>query len=197
MQVGNAAIEGATIALLSRAKRAELEALVKTRRALPARDASRLLRLLRRRLPVQAGIEFAPARCDDRARSTHSPDVDVQPASTSRLLGYPARLRARRPRAELARLGADVVRAHGRPWVYAREAEQLTIGRRSIDVDGVPFTSERLRQTLVQAEAHGVVLVAVSAGPDSRRGAAAAGTTRSRTSTSSSKSSAPRSSSIW
>ena len=40
VQVGNAAIEGACIALLSVTRRQELEALVSERRALPARDAS-------------------------------------------------------------------------------------------------------------------------------------------------------------
>ena len=46
-QVGNAAIEGACIALLSRAKRAELEALVKRVDPLPARNPSPLLRHIR------------------------------------------------------------------------------------------------------------------------------------------------------
>ena len=61
MQVGNAAIEGACIALLSKTKRQELEELVEARRALPAGNAPAVLRFLRRRLPVQAG-RIAPTQ---------------------------------------------------------------------------------------------------------------------------------------
>jgi uncharacterized 2Fe-2S/4Fe-4S cluster protein (DUF4445 family) len=55
VQVGNAAIEGACMALLSMTKRRELEEMVQPRRALPPRDASAVLRLLRRGLSVQDG----------------------------------------------------------------------------------------------------------------------------------------------
>ena len=54
VQLGNAAIEGASIALLSRSKRQEARGPRQQGRALPARDASALLRSLRRGLPVQA-----------------------------------------------------------------------------------------------------------------------------------------------
>ena len=52
VQVGNAAIEGATIALLSRAKRQELEELVRSSGALPSGNPSAILRFLRGWLPV-------------------------------------------------------------------------------------------------------------------------------------------------
>ena len=60
LQVGNAAIEGACIALLSRAKRAELENLVQAGDALPARGAPKLFQFLCRRLPVQSGGNCRP-----------------------------------------------------------------------------------------------------------------------------------------
>ncbi len=70
---------------------------------------------------------------------------------------------------ELADWARSWYAGHGRPWVYARESEELTIGADSIRVDGVSFRSERLRRTLEQAEAHSVMLVAVSAGPEIER----------------------------
>jgi hypothetical protein len=94
------------------------------------------------------------------------PDINVQPAEYKRLLGYP-RERVLEGR---ARELADWARAwyvkNGKPWVYAREAKSLEIVNGSIAIDDVAFSSTRLRTTLKQAEAHGVVLVAVSAGPE-------------------------------
>ncbi len=52
------------------------------------------------------------------------------------------------------------------PWFYARQAESFEINGDSIRIDGTQFTSKRLQNTLQQAEAHSVVLVAVGAGPE-------------------------------
>ena len=95
------------------------------------------------------------------------PDVNVQPAEYKRLLGYPRD----RVLTDRARELADMARAwyvkNGRPWVYAREVEQLDVNGGNLFVlDGVPFNSKRLRNTLGQARAHSAVLVAVSAGPE-------------------------------
>ena len=95
------------------------------------------------------------------------PDVNVQPAEYKRLLGYPRD----RVLTDRARELADMARAwyvkHGRPWVYAREVESLDVNGGDLFVlDGVPFSSKRLHKTLRDAEAHGAVLVAVSAGPE-------------------------------
>ena len=54
VQAGNTAIEGATIALLSKSKRQELEELVKRVQHCRLETHPKLLRLLRRGLPVQA-----------------------------------------------------------------------------------------------------------------------------------------------
>ena len=98
-----------------------------------------------------------------------APDVQVDDREYIRLLGYPRGHELEDRALELAQWTRTWYAAHGRPWVYARQSEQLTIGSRSIDVDGVSFTSDRLRRMLVQADAHGVVLVAVSAGPEIER----------------------------
>ena len=95
-----------------------------------------------------------------------NPDVDVLPAEYKRLLGYPPE-RALSARArQLARWARDWYSEHGRPWTYARQSASLDVNNGSVVVDGVPFTSDRLQSTLQQADAEGVILVAVSAGAE-------------------------------
>ena len=94
------------------------------------------------------------------------PEVDVQPAEYKRLLGYPRDGEMTDGAIKLAQWARDWYARHGRPWIYAREAEQLEVAHGSVRVEGVPFSSESLQSTLEQARAHGAVLVAVSAGPE-------------------------------
>lgn len=97
------------------------------------------------------------------AMATGLPQVKVRPEEYIRLLGYP-RGRVLEGRAEeLANLAEDWYAANGKPWLYARQAN-LEISGDSIFIDGVPFTSRRLRRTLEEAKAESVVLVAVGAG---------------------------------
>jgi len=70
-----------------------------------------------------------------------------------------------RPR-ELAGWAEDWFAKHGRPWIYARQAEQLEIAGDSIFIDRARFSSPRLKSTLEQAQAHSLILVAVGAGPE-------------------------------
>ncbi|HEV2134886.1 MAG TPA: hypothetical protein VGR47_11675 [Terracidiphilus sp.] len=92
------------------------------------------------------------------------PEVKVRPEEYVRLLGYP-RGRILEGRAlELANWAEEWYAANGKPWIYARQAESVEVSGDTICIDGVPFISKRLRQTLAQAEAQGVALVAVGAG---------------------------------
>jgi hypothetical protein len=94
------------------------------------------------------------------------PSIDVQSAEYQRLLGYP-RDRALTDRAtELAQSSRAWYARHGRPWLYAREAESLTIEGDGILIDGKTFKSKRLLKILQDADAHSAMLVAVSAGPE-------------------------------
>ena len=91
VQAGNTAIEGATIALLSKSKRQELEELVKTGGALPPGNASEFLRVLCGGLPVQARGADAVRAVSDRYRAGRSAlrRSSVQLEEYVRLLGYP------------------------------------------------------------------------------------------------------------
>jgi hypothetical protein len=95
---------------------------------------------------------------------TH-PDCNVQEAEYKRLLGYPARY----PLEGRAREIADAIRQwyaeHGRPWIYARQAEALELSGSQIRINGSGFSSQLLHERFNTAQVHSALLVAVSAGP--------------------------------
>jgi hypothetical protein len=95
-----------------------------------------------------------------------TPEVDVQLAEYTRLLGYPRGWVLDGRARELADWARAWYRSHGRPWVYAREARALDVREQSVAIEGHAFDSGRLRAVLRRADAHSVMLVAVSAGPE-------------------------------
>ena len=95
-----------------------------------------------------------------------SPDVNVLPEEYNRLLGFPRNWVLSGRSQELAGRTRAWFARNGRPWVYARQAERLEMADHSIRIDDIPFTSRRLQQTLQKAEAHSLLLVAASAGPE-------------------------------
>ena len=97
--------------------------------------------------------------------STH-PDLNVLPEEYVRLLGYPRGWVLEGRALELANWARDWYSRNGRPWFYARQAENFEIKSDSIHIDGVQFASKRMQATLQRAEAHSVILVAVGAGPE-------------------------------
>ena len=103
---------------------AELEATRQARRALPARDASGVLRFLRRRLPVSCRYEFAVWR-HGRSRT---PDAQVDDREYITAARFSPRPRLEGRALELAQWARTWYAAHGRPWVYARQSSSSTIG---------------------------------------------------------------------
>ncbi len=91
--------------------------------------------------------------------------VDVAPEEYTRLLGYPRGHVLEGRARELADWARAWYAEHGRPWLYARQAESLAFHADTLCIDGEPFSSAILRQRLDQAQAHDVVLVAAGAGP--------------------------------
>ena len=94
------------------------------------------------------------------------PDLNVQPAEYARLLGYPRGFVLEGRANELAGWARDWYAENGRPWFYARQAETFEISGDTIRIDGVAFSSNRLKTTLEQAGAHSAILVAVGAGSE-------------------------------
>ena len=94
------------------------------------------------------------------------PDINVQPAEYKRLLGFPRDCVLEDRSRELAESARDWYACNGKPWVYARQAQSLSMINGSILIDGVSFHSTRLQNALYEAEADSAILVAVSAGPE-------------------------------
>lgn len=91
------------------------------------------------------------------------PLVAVDPTEYHRLLGYPrGHVPAERSR-ELEAAAREWYAAHGRPWVYLREAE-LELTTDALRLDGEAFASPKLREHLQRGGAQRAMLVAVSAG---------------------------------
>jgi hypothetical protein len=96
-------------------------------------------------------------------------ELNVAAEEYVRLLGYPrGRVLEGRAR-ELADWAREWYAENGRPWFYARQAESLEITGDSIAIDGVKFSSRRLKSTLEQAQAHSAILVAVGAGEEAEQ----------------------------
>lgn len=93
-------------------------------------------------------------------------DLQVLPDEYSRLLGYPRGWVMEGRALELADWARDWYSKNGRPWFYARQAENFEIQGGSISIDGAGFASKRMQSTLELAGAHSMILVAVSAGPE-------------------------------
>lgn len=94
---------------------------------------------------------------------TH-PDISVQESEYIRLLGYPRSHPLEGRPLELATWAREWYHQNGKPWVYARKVEELDIEGDQFRIDGAVFTSKRLHSQLVNAEANGAFIVAVSAG---------------------------------
>jgi hypothetical protein len=81
-------------------------------------------------------------------------------------LGYPLGKKLTDRARELVDDARRWYAAHGRPWVYARLADSLAFDDAAAVVEGIRFSSPALVRTLNRSEAHAVVLVGVTAGPE-------------------------------
>lgn len=96
----------------------------------------------------------------------NQPEVNVQETEYARLLGYPREWVLEGRARELAEWARDWYAAQGRPWVYLRPAVDVQLDDEAVVIEGEPFFGRRLATTLRQADAHNVVVAAVSAGPE-------------------------------
>ena len=83
--------------------------------------------------------------------------MNVHPAEYQRLLGYPRDHVPTGRAAELMDWAREWYRLHGSPWTHTREISLAQLEE---------FNSPRLRTSLQEAQAHGAIVAAVSAGPE-------------------------------
>ncbi len=166
LQVGNAAIEGACIALHSRSKRAELESLVKRVTHCGSKRTKTFLISLSK-AASSARWKLQPRRHSPMFELTETnPPLAVPDAEYQRLLGYPKNhVPAGRSR-ELADAARKWFSENGRPWIYAREIGTLELRDETLRIGGSEFSSRKLHDLFAGAPAHRAVLVAVSAGKE-------------------------------
>jgi hypothetical protein len=96
------------------------------------------------------------------------PEVGVLEAEYRRLLGYPKDHELTGRALELAEWARGWYAEHGRPWWYARRAP-VAVEDGRVRIESVSFSSSRLYQSLAQAGAASVMLVAVGAGGECER----------------------------
>jgi hypothetical protein len=94
------------------------------------------------------------------------PDINVHPAEYKRLLGYPPEATLSGRARELADWARNWYAKNGQPWVYVRPADSLQIRDGHIVIDDISFASSRLGKTLNEADAHSIMLAAISAGSE-------------------------------
>jgi hypothetical protein len=96
---------------------------------------------------------------------TH-PEVRVQEVEYRRLLGYPAHYEPKGRARELAEWARQWYHENGRPWIYARQSDELDFMDGSVEINGTTLVSKRLHDQLAAAGANGAMLIAVSAGKE-------------------------------
>jgi hypothetical protein len=96
----------------------------------------------------------------------NKPNVNVQEAEFKRLLGYPRSYELEGRARELADLTRQWYAEHGRPWIYARQTDDVKLASERLKIGGTEFSSKHLHDQFKAAEARGAVLVTVSAGQE-------------------------------
>ncbi len=94
------------------------------------------------------------------------PNLDIQESEYHRLLGYPRQHVVEGRPQELADRARQWYATNGRPWIYARQIDNLELQNGRLRINGAEFTSKKLHDRLAAAGTHGVMVVAVSAGAE-------------------------------
>jgi len=94
------------------------------------------------------------------------PEVKVQEAEYKRLLGLPAHYELEGRTRELADAAAQWYAEHGRPWIYARQTNDIELTNDRLKLSGSEFSSLQLHDQFASANANTAVIVAVGAGKE-------------------------------
>ena len=83
-----------------------------------------------------------------------NPRGKIQEAEYQRLLGYPKNYLLEGRARELADEATAWFAKNGRPWIYAREVAPVELANAVARIEGVEFSSRKLREILFEANAH-------------------------------------------
>jgi len=93
-----------------------------------------------------------------------APAINILESEYKRLLGYPSDYILQEQVRDLMDATIRWYAENGEPWIYARQAAKLEISDGRLKVDEIEFTSKRIHDQLIDAQAQSIVMVAVSAG---------------------------------
>jgi hypothetical protein len=92
------------------------------------------------------------------------PDGNVQESEYKRLLGFPGHYVMEGRSRELADATQEWYAQHGKPWIYARQFEDLELTGERLHVNGTVFSSQQLHDDFNTAQVHSAMLAVMSAG---------------------------------
>ena len=95
-----------------------------------------------------------------------NPDINVRESEYKRLLGYPIDYELSGRAKELAEWARQWYMGNGKPWVYAVKTDELDIQNGRFRINGVKFTSKKLRDQLAKGKVHSAFIAAISAGKE-------------------------------
>ena len=94
------------------------------------------------------------------------PEVNVDSAEYKRLLGYPSDYVLEGRALELTEWARQWYQEHGRPWIYARQIDDIAATDDGLRIGARRFHCSELSQRLNATAASAIVVAAVSAGPE-------------------------------
>jgi hypothetical protein len=95
-----------------------------------------------------------------------APDSQVQESEYKRLLGLPGHYVMEGRCRELADNTRRWYAQNGKPWIYARQMEDVELAGQRLTVNSTVLSSRQLHDNFNTAQAHSAVLTAVSAGTE-------------------------------
>ena len=94
------------------------------------------------------------------------PNVNVLDAEYKRLLGYPNDYELKEKSLELTNWARQWYKQNGNPWIYSIYTDDIDFSNEKLIINDIEFSSKKLRNQLLKAEAHSAMLIAVSAGKE-------------------------------
>jgi len=94
------------------------------------------------------------------------PTININIRELKRLLGLPQDYEVEGRIEQLVEWSKSWYAEHGRPWIYARQVENVKLEGDEVQIDGVPLHSKVLHERFKRAKANSAVLVALGAGPE-------------------------------